>query len=68
MPLDERRARNDALFQVLMANDGKSWGERFLIALTRPQKPPNSLEVEPARGNGSRWPDIIRREGSRRTH
>jgi trehalose 6-phosphate synthase len=36
MPLDERRSRHDALFQVLMANDVKVWGERFLIALTRP--------------------------------
>ena len=31
MPLDERRALHDALFQVLMANDGKSWGERSLV-------------------------------------
>ena len=38
MPLDQRRARYDALFQVLAANDVKSWGERFLIDLTRPQK------------------------------
>src|SRR5215472_13596850 len=30
-PLDERRALHDALFQVLMANDGKSWGERSLV-------------------------------------
>jgi trehalose 6-phosphate synthase len=36
MPLEERRSRHDALFQVLMANDIDSWGERFLIALTRP--------------------------------
>jgi len=36
MPLDERRARHDAQFKVLMANDVKSWGERFLIDLTRP--------------------------------
>ncbi len=25
MPLDERRSRYEALFQVLMANDAKSW-------------------------------------------
>jgi len=37
MPLDERRARHDALFQVLSANDIKFWGERFLTALTRPR-------------------------------
>jgi trehalose 6-phosphate synthase len=38
MPLDERRARHNALFQVLMTNDVKSWGERFIADLTRPQK------------------------------
>ena len=43
MPLDERRRRHDALFQVLMTNDVKSWGERFLIALTRPLNLPNWL-------------------------
>ncbi len=37
MPLDERRSRNDALFQALLANDVNSWGERFLNALTPPQ-------------------------------
>ncbi len=41
MPLDERRSRHDALFQVLMANDVKVWGERFLIALTRSLNLPN---------------------------
>ena len=41
MSVEERRSRNDALFQVLMANDVKSWGNRFLMALTRPLKPPN---------------------------
>jgi len=43
MPLDERRGRHDALFQVLMTNDVQSWGERFLIALTRPLNLPNWL-------------------------
>jgi trehalose 6-phosphate synthase len=43
MPLEERRSRHDALFQVLMANDIDSWGERFLIALTRPVNLPNWL-------------------------
>jgi trehalose 6-phosphate synthase len=32
MPLNERRALHDALFQVLMANDVRSWGERSLVA------------------------------------
>jgi trehalose 6-phosphate synthase len=41
MPLEERRSRHDALFQVLTANDVESWGDRFLIALTRPVKIPN---------------------------
>jgi trehalose 6-phosphate synthase len=36
MPLDERRSRHNALFRVLGANDVKTWGERFLMALTRP--------------------------------
>jgi trehalose-6-phosphate synthase len=43
MPLDQRRSRHDALFQVLMTNDIESWGERFLIALTRPISLPNWL-------------------------
>jgi trehalose 6-phosphate synthase len=36
MPLDERRARHDAMLQVLLTNDAKSWGERFLTALALP--------------------------------
>ncbi len=49
MPLDERRSRHDALFQVLMANDVKVWGERFLIALTRPLNFPNWVgQMSPA--------------------
>jgi len=43
MSLAERRSRHDALFRVLLANDVDSWGERFLIALTRPLKLPNWL-------------------------
>ena len=35
MPLDERRARHEALFQVISANDLQSWGELFLAALTK---------------------------------
>jgi trehalose 6-phosphate synthase len=41
MPLEERRARNDALFQVLVANDVSRWGEQFLNALTLSQKLPS---------------------------
>ena len=43
MPLDERRARHDATFKVLLAHDAKSWGERFLTALTQPPNFPNRL-------------------------
>jgi len=43
MPLDERRTRHDAMFQVLLANNVKSWGERFLITLTRPPNFPDRL-------------------------
>ena len=35
MPLEERRRRHEALFQVISENDLNSWGERFLTALTR---------------------------------
>src|SRR5438046_4485283 len=31
MPLEERRSRRDAQFQVLATHDVQSWGERFLI-------------------------------------
>jgi trehalose 6-phosphate synthase len=41
MPLDERRARHDAMFQVLLTNNAKSWGERFLTALALPLAFPN---------------------------
>jgi trehalose 6-phosphate synthase len=36
MPLDERRSRHGALFQVLETNDVESWCDRFLTALTQP--------------------------------
>lgn len=34
MPLDERRARYDALFGVIAKNDVDAWGTKFLAALT----------------------------------
>jgi trehalose 6-phosphate synthase len=46
MPLDERRARNNELLQVLMANDIKGWGEQFLNALMRTQSFPD-------------WPSLV---------
>jgi trehalose 6-phosphate synthase len=36
MPLEERRARHGAMFNVLLKNDIKFWGARFVEALTRP--------------------------------
>jgi trehalose 6-phosphate synthase len=40
MPLEERRTRHDEMFQVLLANDVKYWGERFMTTLTRPHAVP----------------------------
>ena len=34
MPLEERRTRHEALYQVIADNDLKAWGERFLATLT----------------------------------
>jgi trehalose 6-phosphate synthase len=36
MPIDERRGRQSELIKILSQNDIKFWGERFIIALTRP--------------------------------
>src|SRR5262245_11604016 len=36
MPLEERRARHDALYAALTRNDIKDWADKFLAALTRP--------------------------------
>jgi trehalose 6-phosphate synthase len=35
MPLEERRSRYKALFQLISDNDLKSWGELFIASLTR---------------------------------
>jgi len=43
MPREERRARHEALYQALTANDIKLWADRFLGALTRPRILPNWL-------------------------
>jgi trehalose 6-phosphate synthase len=37
MPLEERKTRHKALFQVLEAADAKPWAESFLAALTKPR-------------------------------
>jgi trehalose 6-phosphate synthase len=43
MPLDERRARHEALYRALAANNIKFWADRFLTALARPRKLPGWL-------------------------
>jgi trehalose 6-phosphate synthase len=43
MPLAERRRRHEEMYQVLLANDVKFWGERFLTTLTRPHAVPTWL-------------------------
>ncbi len=35
-----RRTRHSEMFQVLLANDVKYWGERFMTTLTRPHAVP----------------------------
>ncbi len=40
MPLEERRTRHEALFQVISENDLKSWGEGFLATLTKKAEVP----------------------------
>jgi trehalose 6-phosphate synthase len=36
MPLEERKARHGSLVKVLLENDIKDWGTRFIAALMRP--------------------------------
>ena len=43
MPLAERQRRHEEMYQVLLANDVKYWGERFLTTLTRPHAVPTWL-------------------------
>ena len=43
MPLDERRARHEALYQALVANNIKFWADRFLTVLARPRRLPGWL-------------------------
>ena len=43
MPLDERRARHEALYHAVAANDIKFWADRFLDALMQPRKLPSWL-------------------------
>jgi len=47
MPLDERRTRHQALFQVISDNDLNSWGEHFLAVLTKDEaSPPRREELD----------------------
>ena len=62
MPLDERRARHAALFQVLLTNDVKLWGERFLTALTRPLAFPTQLGLPTLPLDGSESTRRVRDE------
>jgi trehalose 6-phosphate synthase len=41
MPLDERRARYNAMYETLLQNDIAHWAERFLATLTRPPRAAN---------------------------
>jgi trehalose 6-phosphate synthase len=48
MPVEERRARHEALYHALTQNDIKFWADRFLAALTRPPARPTWLrQVSP---------------------
>jgi trehalose 6-phosphate synthase len=51
MPLEERRARHQVLYQVISDNDLNSWGEHFLAALSKSGTSPQlheELELGPA--------------------
>jgi trehalose 6-phosphate synthase len=46
MPLEERRERHQALFQVISDNDLNSWGEHFLAVLTKDGATPRREELD----------------------
>lgn len=61
MPLEERRARQETLFRVLLENDINFWGEKFLKALNgAPQTP--QVKTPPTLQN-----TFPKREGQRET-
>lgn len=39
MPIEERKARQAALYRIILENDIKTWPERFLSALTGEMQP-----------------------------
>ena len=48
MPLEERRERHHAMYDVLLHNDIAHWAERFLAMLTRPRRPSWPFGMEAA--------------------
>ena len=54
MPFDERRARHATLYDVIAANDVKTWSERFMASLLGPQSMP--AEADPS---GALIPDRL---------
>jgi trehalose 6-phosphate synthase len=44
MPFDERRARHAALYDVIAANDVKTWAERFMESLLGPRSMPEEAD------------------------
>jgi trehalose 6-phosphate synthase len=54
MPIEERRSRHKALFQLISDNDLRSWGELFIASLTRDADLPwwhEHLGIRPALGS-----------------
>ncbi len=48
MPLEERQARQEALFRIVCENDIQNWPDRFLSALTGSGKLDNAATSVPA--------------------
>lgn len=67
MPLEERRARHDALLKIIMQSDINDWPDRFLSALTGDDDRPrnaeaNAIAKHPAAGNPAlRFPRVVPR-------
>ena len=51
MPMAERRARHNALFQVLSHNDIQHWADRFLTTLEQEPRALSQLEQMPSVGS-----------------
>src|SRR4051794_28583674 len=48
MPLEERRERHHAMYEVLLRNDINQWAERFLAMLSRPRRASWPFGIEAA--------------------